>query len=141
MLTTGRKEIGRAILENVCYGVRANIENLERGSGIKISELRLCGGESRSRLWTQIQADVLGKPVWIPKISEATSFGAITCAGVGAGYYSSIVDAAKELVECKRVVQPDPKTHEAYDILFGKWKQIYGKLSELVKENLVSPVY
>ena len=140
-LTTGRKEIGRAILENVCYGVRANIENIERASGIEIGELRLCGGESRSRLWTQIQADVLGKPVWIPKVSEATSFGAIICAGVGAGYYDSVIGAAKELVKCERVVQPDPKMHETYDILFDKWKRIYEKLSEIVKENLVGPVY
>lgn len=140
-MTTGRKEIGRAILENVCYGVRANIENLERASGIKIKELRMCGGESRSKLWRQMQADVLGKPVWIPEVKEATSLGAIICAGVGAGYYDNIVEAAKGLVKCDVVVEPDPETHKTYDALFHRWEKIYEKLSELARENLVSPIY
>ena len=54
-----RKDLYRAILEGVAFEVRKNIE-IFKDLGIAPEELKLTGGGSRSDLWNQIMADVLG---------------------------------------------------------------------------------
>ncbi len=47
-------ELTRSVIESNCYGVRANIEQIEKVSGAEFTYLKFCGGNSRSRLWAQI---------------------------------------------------------------------------------------
>jgi len=130
---TGKKEIVRAIIENTCYAVRGNCEQIEEISEIKIKELRFCGGSARSRLWAKIQADVLGIPVWVPEIKDATPFGAALCAGVGAGVYSDIKEATEATVRWETKAEPDKGNHNRYNELYKKWLRISDKLKDLIE--------
>jgi len=56
----------RALMEAAAYSLRHSIETgLECGLKIK-EETRLVGGVAKSRLWVQILADVIGRPILIP---------------------------------------------------------------------------
>ena len=54
------------------------------------TESALSAARPRGRLWPQILADVLGVPVEMPPVLEATSLGAALCAFVGAGVFASL---------------------------------------------------
>src|SRR5260370_7458810 len=59
---TSRSHIVQAVLEGVAFAARDNLAALA-AAGTHLSEVDLVGGGSRSPLWTQIVADVLGLPV------------------------------------------------------------------------------
>ena len=120
----GKPEIIRATLESVCYAVRANCEVLEEVSGLKVEALRICGGQTRSKLWVQMQADILGVPLLVSRSEEATALGTIICAGVGSGAYNSFPEAA-ELVTHFTTIEPHPEVHNEYQPFYERWRTLY----------------
>jgi L-xylulokinase len=62
-----------------------------------VSEFRLTGGISRSDLWSQLLADVLGHEVVRPDSAEAGAAGAAAMAGVAAGTWLSLEEAARAI--------------------------------------------
>ena len=60
-------------------------------------EIRVVGGGARSPLWLQIKADVTGRPVRVVR-GEATSAGAAMLAGVAAGFFADLPEAAARMV-------------------------------------------
>jgi len=67
----------RAILESVCYGVRGNLEQLERVAGERFETVLFTGGCAQVVLWAQMMADVFGRPLGVPRVAEpAASAGA-----------------------------------------------------------------
>jgi sugar (pentulose or hexulose) kinase len=64
-------DVARAVLESICYGIRGNLEQLEGVHGRTFEDVVLTGGGSRSPLWVQMLADVLGKEVRVPLVTEA----------------------------------------------------------------------
>ncbi|MBO0796007.1 MAG: hypothetical protein J2P36_34375 [Ktedonobacteraceae bacterium] len=67
--------MSRAVLEGVAYAIRQRVELLGT-SGNVITQLISCGGASRSALWTQIKADVLGLPTSVVTPMDTTAWGA-----------------------------------------------------------------
>ena len=137
---TGKKEIARAIIENTCYAVLGNCLQLEAVSKTKLKEVRMCGGASKSKIWTQIQADILGLPVYVPKVKEATALGVAICAGVGSGLYKSVPEATSSLVRWETIKEPNPSSHERYLPLFEKWRKLHDTLFDL-KDGDILPKY
>lgn len=82
---TGAAHIARAALEAIAYQSRDLLGAMEADSGLRLSELRVDGGASRNDLLMQFQADLLGRPVLRPQVTETTALGAAYLAGVGAG--------------------------------------------------------
>lgn len=66
-------DVARATMESVCYAVRGNLEQLEAVRGAPFSRITLTGGASRSHLWSQMLADVLGKPLRVPHVPEPSA--------------------------------------------------------------------
>jgi hypothetical protein len=60
-------EVMRALLEGCAFGLRHIVETLGR-DGVELRRLVVSGSPARSRLWSQIKADVLGVPVKIPDL-------------------------------------------------------------------------
>jgi len=86
-LTRGvnRAHLCRAALESIAHQTTELLVAMERDAGLALSELRVDGGVSRSAPLLQIQADLLGRAVLRPRVSETTALGAAALAGVGAG--------------------------------------------------------
>lgn len=130
---TGKSELTRAIVENTCYAVRGNCEQIEEVTGIGISELRFCGGSSKSSIWTRMQSDVLGIPLLVPSVREASALGAAMCAGIGSGVYKDMKEAAQKAVHLETRIEPNRENHKAYDELYERWLRIYHKFNEMAK--------
>ncbi len=89
-----RADMLRSVLEGVGLNLKIILDSL--AGGIGISHFSVIGGGARSPAWLQILADIWQRPLQVPSVLEyAASMGAALCAGVGAGVYSSLDEAAK----------------------------------------------
>ena len=87
----------RAILEGVAFNLRHNMDVLGK-AGLHFSEMRSSGGGARSRLWSQIKADVCGLPVVTLANAEAALLGDAILAAAACGMYSSAAEACAQMV-------------------------------------------
>ncbi len=78
-------DIVRAALDSIAYQVRDVIVAMESDTGNRISELRADGGAVANPYLMQFQADLLDRPVVLPKIMTLTAMGAAMLAGLAAG--------------------------------------------------------
>ncbi|MDD3795545.1 MAG: autoinducer-2 kinase [Lachnospiraceae bacterium] len=131
----------RAILENTAMLVKGHMELVREATGNMPSEIIFAGGAAKSPLWSQILADVLGMPVKVPAVKEATALGAAILAGYGTGLYKSIEEGAKRTVKWDQVFTPDLKNHEVYDQLYPTWRKLYAAQLELVNEGITKPMW
>ncbi|HCQ39369.1 MAG TPA: glycerol kinase, partial [Verrucomicrobiales bacterium] len=85
---TSQAQLCRASLEAVALQCVELIECMERDAGMKLRELRVDGGASRSDLLMQIQSDFLQRKVLRPSHVETTAFGAAALAGLATGVWN-----------------------------------------------------
>jgi xylulokinase len=67
--------IARAVVEGVTLGLAYGLRRFKE-LGIMPDEIRLTGGGSKSAIWRQIAADVLGLPTVALKVTEGAALGA-----------------------------------------------------------------
>lgn len=127
----------RAIIEGVALGINQMIR-IFTSHGAEPTEIRSCGGQSRSGLWNQIKADVTGMTVKIPQLTDGEILGMALLAGKGAGIFTDIKDSAERLVKISREYVPDPENHrfyarlqEVYEALYQPLKASFAHLSSL----------
>jgi len=123
-LATPRAAMVRAILEGTAFALRHNVETAAR-AGAEVREMRSVGGCSRSDLWNQIKADVLGLPVLLPRTSVGSPFGAAIVAGMGAGVFANVRESLQEMVHLERRFEPDAANHERYTKSYRVYRDIY----------------
>jgi xylulokinase len=92
-LATDRPDLTRAVLEGVALELSVVCERFEAG-GIEISALTAAGGGTRSDMWVQIIADVIGRPIASTGSGDAGALGAALLAGVGSSAFASFGAAA-----------------------------------------------
>lgn len=120
----------RSILEAVAYIVRRNLDVLA-GMGIEVSEIRSLGGGAKSALWSQIKADVTGRPVIVLENDEAACLGAAIVAGVGVGVFDSLESAVAKMVRIKKRYLPYPAAVETYNRSYQKYVELYEALEKV----------
>ena len=129
-LRHGRGHFTRAIMEGVCFIVRRNIEVIE-GLGVPVNEIRSLGGGARGRVWKQMEADIVGRPVLTTTNEEAATLGAAILAGKAVGLYSSVEEAAEQMIQIKERFEPNPANRAVYDDTFGTYVKLYDALCPL----------
>jgi xylulokinase len=73
-LTHGRGHVVRAVLEGVAFNTRWLFKHLQENLGRPVSSIAIVGGGSRSPLWCQVHADVLGveiRQIQSPQLANA----------------------------------------------------------------------
>ncbi len=133
-LRHGRSHFARAIMEAVCFIVRRNIEVIE-GMGVPVNEIRALGGGARSKIWKQIEADVTGRPVLTTTNEEAATLGAAILAGKAIGLYSSVQEAANQMVQIKARYEPTKTNLPVYDEAFQTYVDLYTALCPLFSKG------
>jgi glycerol kinase len=119
--STTRAHLARATLEAIAFHVRDVVEAMEATSGIALEELRADGGAARNDLLLQIQADVLGRPVVRPAITETTALGAAYLAGLAVGVWTDTEQIARQW-RMQRRFTPQMSA-ETRDALYRGWKR------------------
>jgi xylulokinase len=132
-LTTTRKEIVKALLEGILFEIRLNTELLAH-AGIVIDRYRAIGGAARSRVWMQIAADILDRPIVILEIDEAASLGAAVLGARAAGILPSD-EAAYELIArragVRDVIEPRSRHAALYAERYAIYKDLYPTTKEI----------
>jgi len=128
-LTTTRGELLRALLEGVAMEMRLNLEILKH-AGCEVRELRAVGGGAKSQFWTQLKADVLGKPITRLDVTEAGCLGAamLACA---ADTRVPLADLARQWVRPVARCDPVPESADWYDRQFAKYRMLYQQISSI----------
>lgn len=93
-----RAHLAYAVLEGVVFGHRRHIGKLRRG-GATVETATLSGGASRSRVWTQMFADILDIPICTARCVETGALGAAIAAAVGVGLHKTLDDAVQAMTE------------------------------------------
>jgi len=128
-LSTTRGELIRALLEGVAFEMRLNLQILAR-SGCEVRQLRAIGGGAKSEIWTQLKADVIGKPITALKVTEAGCMGvAMLARAAEAG--EPLTKLAEEWIETSDVKEPRAEWADWYEGQFERYKQLYPALREL----------
>ncbi|HZY57433.1 MAG TPA: FGGY-family carbohydrate kinase, partial [Rubrobacteraceae bacterium] len=138
-LTQGatRAHLARAALESIAYQARDVIEAMERDSGIELKEFRADGGASVNAWLMQFQADILGVPVEVPEIMEATALGAAYLAGLATGFWES-----REELENKWKLwhRYEPQMdEEERERLYGQWQEALKRAKDWIREEAGAP--
>ena len=130
-LSHGPGHIFRSIYEATALGTRNLLEDAEQ-HGFAIGRLFAGGGGAKSQLWMQIHADVLGRPIHLPRESEACALGSAIVASVHCGHYADFAEAAKHMVKIDRIVEPRAEYKQVYDDLYGRYQETYKVLRPLM---------
>ena len=125
---TGRDPIVQAVLEGVAFAARDNLAALGSASSA-ITEVDLVGGGSRSALWAQICADVLGIPVH--RVEEGEVGAALGAARLGR-LAATNETPAQVCMRPRRLASFTPRASAmaAYDEAYHQWRKLYPALKE-----------
>lgn len=127
-------QMARAVLEGCCFGFRDIVERLD-ALGLSCESIRLVGGGANSPLWCQIKADASGRPLRTLAQAETTALGAAMLAGIAAGTFRSLDEAAERLVAFRDEYEPNPRHRAVYDEAYGLYRQLYDSLEPVFERN------
>jgi len=116
---SGRAHIARAVLEGIAYQVKDLARAMEQDLGAPLESLRADGGSAISDFLMQFQADILRCRIERASQTEATAFGAAFLAGLSAGVWSDISDAAL-IAKVQSVFLPQLPATQA-KVLYARW--------------------
>ena len=126
-ISSTRGDFARALMEGVAFSLRDCYRTLEE-MRLPVKRIFLIGGGARSRLWSEIVANVFNCSVAVPAPGDA-SFGAGLLAGVGAGIFPDVKSAVAKCLHIDRTIRPDPSDAAKYDRLFACYRRIHDALA------------
>jgi L-xylulokinase len=128
----------RAVLEGVAFGHRQHIETM-RSAGAVFNEAVLSGGGSRSLIWPQIFADVLGVPVTVARSRETGALGAAIAAGTGVGIFADFEAGAEAMVQTERHYRPNVSLEAHYARRYALYRDIAEAMAPLWRRLTAVP--
>jgi xylulokinase len=123
-LEHGRGHLSRAVMEGVALSLRQGLD-IMAALTTRPEALVASGGGAKSRLWRQIQADVLGVPLRTVQGEERAVVGAAMLAGLGVGVYRSFGEARETCVRYGDTINPAPGCRLVYDQLLDAFESVY----------------
>ena len=123
------RHLARAVLEGCAFALRDIVDRLD-ALGLA-GEVRVVGGGGRSRLWLEIKAGVLGRPVRPVLAEEATALGAGILAGTAAGTFRDPDEAVTRAVAvAPTTIDPDPAVRERYDQAYAQYRGLFDAVED-----------
>lgn len=117
-----RADMYRSVLEAIAYGFKHHTE-VFASMGVPLRRALVTNGGSRSVLWKQILADVLGTPLSPIVGHPGASLGAAVIAAVGTGLLPSW-DSTEAFQTVGEPVIPDPKHVDRYAESYAQWREL-----------------
>jgi glycerol kinase len=127
---TGLAEMAAAAFDSAAWQTDDLVDAMRRdapeafGAG---AVLRIDGGMSRSTCFPQRLADLTGFPVARARYEETTALGAALFAGVGAGVFSSVEEAAQARPEADELTPA--LSSETRLAAQARWREAVGRLT------------
>ena len=133
-ISSTRGDFARALMEGVAFSLRDCYRTLEEMK-LPARRIFLIGGGARSRLWSEIVANVFNCTVAVPEPGDA-SFGAALLAGTGIGLFSDVKDAVAKCLKISRHIEPDEAAAVQYEHLFACYRRIHDALAPVYSARL-----
>ncbi len=124
-----RGDLYRSVLEAIAFGFRHHVD-VFGDIGIPFTRVMITNGGSKSTLWKQIHADVLGHemlPVWG---HPGASLGAAVIAAIGVGELDDWSDADR-FIALEKPFVPDPARRDAYDAAYATWQELSAAMTPI----------
>ena len=119
LTTTAQDELFAAIEGTACH-TRVILERMEE-HGVPVRRIINGGGiPQKNAVLNQVYANVMGKPILVPK-GDVTSLGSAIFAFLAAGVFASIEEAQDRLCPGFKVVEPMEDCEE----LYGLYRELY----------------
>jgi xylulokinase len=125
-----RGAMARAVMEGVAYGLRDSLELLA-ALGDRPQAGRVSGGGAASELWLRIAASALEMRLERIEVQDGSAYGAALLAGVAAGVFAGVDDAASRCVRVTATVDPDESWTSAYREGYARFVRAYPALRAL----------
>ncbi len=122
--------MAKAVMEGVSFVLRKNCDDII-SKGTKIDCIIATGGGAKSPVWCQMQSDITGLPVVVPKVTEAACLGSAMIAAQNDGRYSDLTAAASETVTFVRRYCPNATPE--LDRSYRKFCKLYDAMLEIEK--------
>jgi L-xylulokinase len=119
----------RAIAEGIVFAHYYHIENLLAEGLKKGDTLFFTGGASRNRQWSQMFADMMQMRVEVPESEQTGTLGDCIIASVGAGVFSDIREAVKQMVRIREMYEPNPNYAEIYQKKYARFVDVLERVT------------
>lgn len=119
-----REDLLRAIYEGVAYNLNWSLISLEKMIGPS-SEINFIGGGAKSRLWSQILADITGHKInqmENPNLGSARGSAAIALVGLGKLKH---LEEASKLIKIQEIFHPREENKKIYAKIFAEFEKLY----------------
>ncbi len=125
-----RGDMLRAMFEGLDYQFLDIVKAMEGALGQSMDRFVAVGGAVRNAFWMQNKADVVGRPVEVPDVEEATPLGAAILAGIGVGLYRDEQEACDRVCRPGEVFEPNAEHTALYAQGYEIYRQLYPALKQ-----------
>lgn len=132
MLHHTRAHLYRAVLEAVCYGFAHHLALLSEARR-PIRRVCAADGGSRSRLWMQMAADVVDRPLQVVAGEAASALGTAFVAAMGVGMFTDWHEITR-FISQGPLYQPQRANVERYQEAFALYRDLYTRLQTFLPE-------
>lgn len=116
-----QKEVAAAVLEGVCFALRAIYDCLPQ----KPEKVIVSGGASLNSVWNQMKADVMNVPFVRLRNAEAGCAGAAILALSAMFPEKNMEQLSEQFLEIEQKYIPDLERHRIYEKRYHKFLELY----------------
>ncbi|GAI67819.1 unnamed protein product, partial [marine sediment metagenome] len=127
-----KDHVFRAIMEGIAYGIKDNLEHMEK-LGTPVKKIVTVGGGTNSEIFLKIINSVLDEEILIPEIKLGASYGDAFLAGKGIGIFNSITDILK-WIRYNKVDYYTELESKIYKKYYNVYKKLYMANKDLFEE-------
>jgi len=126
-----RKHLSRSVYEGIAFTHRLDLEHLLVSRTDKPKVIRLTGGVAKSKVWTQIFADVMNLPIEIVDVNETGALGCAIAVATATGEYKNMKEAASKMSRITTRVEPIPENVTIYNKKYNLYRKIIDALDSV----------
>jgi sugar (pentulose or hexulose) kinase len=128
----GRGHVARAIVEASALAIR-HVAAPMLAAGVRVTEMRVCGGPARSDFWNRVKADVTGFDVAVPAVLETAVLGSAILGAVGIGAHPDLSTAIRAMTRIESRIEPRRELAPIYDRLYEAYVSLYPATAPILR--------
>ncbi|MDO8485615.1 MAG: FGGY-family carbohydrate kinase, partial [Candidatus Limnocylindrales bacterium] len=128
----GRGHVARAIVEASALAIR-HVAAPMLVAGVRVTEMRVCGGPARSDFWNRVKADVTGFEVAVPAVLETAVLGSAILGAVGIGAHRDLPTAIRAMTRIESRIEPRRELAPIYDRLYEAYQALYPATAPILR--------
>jgi xylulokinase len=123
-LAHSRGHVARAIVEASALAIR-HVAQPMLAAGVRVTDMRVCGGPARSPFWNTVKADVTRFPVAVPAVLETAVVGSAILGAVAIGLHPDLRAAIAAMTSIAGRIEPSGRNEAVYGRLFEAYVAMY----------------